>query len=118
MKTILFTALMTITSFANAAYIRDAHLNTETQEINLEIVYFGGCEEHKIDVQFQHCSRMNPTACVATITDSGAGDSCSHIVGETVTIPAGELMSQPQLQKLVIVGESGSSAEVDFDLFH
>lgn len=118
MKTVLFTALMTLSqllsSGANAAYVYDARFNPETEEINLEVVYFGGCESHQINLQFQHCSRMNPTACVAAITDTGAGDSCDQILGETVSIPTNGLYKKNQLQKLVIVGEDGTSAEIDF----
>lgn len=117
MKTVLFATLMALSQFANAAYIYDARFNPATEEIDLDVVYFGGCEPHEVHVQFQHCSRMNPTACVAAITDSGAGDSCNHIIGETVSVPAGSLIKN-QLQKLVIVGEDGTSAEIDFSRIH
>jgi acyl-CoA hydrolase len=119
MKKIFLSVAMLISSYsAHSAEVIDARTNLETMEIEVEVAYAGGCEEHVFGLQLGMCFESYPVQCTAKLlhtTKSGEPDFCEAFFRHTVKFPLedyGFLSSYFKNGSLTISGAGESSATV------
>lgn len=114
-QALIVTIAAIVTSFgtlAHAAQVEDARLNVDTQTIQIDVTYSGGCSEHNFEVKMRNCTRANPMTCIAEVVDHTSDDQCRQIVQETIEVPAFEYLGKAALADVVIVGDDGSAVRL------
>lgn len=109
LNTIIASIVLVFSHVASAAEVQDARLNIETQTIEIDVTYSGGCEQHEFEVKTRNCTRDASMTCVVAVIDTVNNDQCRQIVKETIEVPAFEYIGQANLGDLVIVGDNGSA---------
>lgn len=89
MKKFAMAILSTATIFAtaNAAEVKTAHYNSESDSIDLSIYYGGGCKKHVFTLEVGGCLESTPAQCSVKLVDSGADDGCEAGIQSHISIP-------------------------------
>lgn len=121
MKSLFALALISLASapaFANE--VQSARYNANTNAIEIDVTYGGGCEEHKFKLQMGACLESFPVSCSAQLIDvSDNYDPCEAMVGETVSITLKEAGLDDDYFNgawISIEGSNNSSASVKLPL--
>lgn len=112
MKTLAFAgiALSAATAQAQPEIFSGSYLTT-TDEIELQVAYGGGCEEHIFSLEVSpFCLESFPAQCSAVLADSGEDDVCEAYISETIRLPAPEITSRPYY--LTVEGSNDSQVTV------
>lgn len=87
MKNLFVTiALALFTSPSFGAGIKSAALDASQKNIVLDVVYGGGCGEHKFTLQMGMCLERYPVACFAQLVHT-TNDHCEALIHTKVVIP-------------------------------
>lgn len=86
MKLLLFVIiLLSETCFGGYLAIDDARYFPESQLIEIDIRYSGGCEEHFFDFELGDCNETQPIQCLeAKIVDRNRSDMCVRTIFSTL----------------------------------
>jgi hypothetical protein len=87
MKQFLMLALLTASqAYGGNVGVEEARYDAKKKSVELDLVYGGGCEEHKFKLKFsKQCARSMPGRATATLVHAkGAGDKCRGMMRETV----------------------------------
>lgn len=77
--------LIALSSPALATEVRSAKLDTNGENIIVNLTYHGGCAQHKFELNIEPCAESFPAQCKATVVDvSKQIDRCEAIVPATV----------------------------------
>ncbi len=107
MKKLVFLAMLSGLVFG--ATIEDARFNTQTNQIELDVKYGGGCGEHLWDLEVGMCLESFPVQCdvkLVHLTD----DTCEGLRFETIKFDLAEV----GLKNDYYVGASLSIFTVDY----
>ena len=109
---ILTTTIYSANTFG--AQIVSASFDRATDTILVDVVYQGGCKEHRFEVRLNLCNRAIPKSCSAELVDHTQGDACRGLMTETVRIPADTVVGGFDIEKLFIKGLNDTSALIQF----
>lgn len=85
MKQVLVAIALLASANAFAVEIKDARLNSNN-DIEVDVVYGGGCHEHTFALKIEACFETMPVRCPATVVDTTAKpDFCEALISRTVT---------------------------------
>ncbi len=82
---ILISILFTLPNEVSAAVVKKATLNLRAKSIEVDLVYSGGCKEHKFELQMEGCLESMSVQCTANILDTTTDDYCEALVGKRVS---------------------------------
>ncbi len=89
MKAIMFliSVLSVQGAFASNVHIREGKYNADTKAIELEVIYGGGCKEHKFHLENKMCLESYPVQCPnIQLVDETTTDHCRAIVYKTISL--------------------------------
>lgn len=91
MKT-LFALAIALTAFSASAHakrspeVKGARYNADTQSIDIDVAYGGGCAEHLFKLQLEGCLESMPAQCSATVIDvTVEPDFCEAYIHQTIS---------------------------------
>lgn len=86
----LFFSFLSIALFSISVFaveVQEARFNAETNSIEVDVVYGGGCKEHTFTLKPGICLESFPVQCQVTIIDQTKGDFCEAFISQTVVFP-------------------------------
>ncbi len=84
-----FAILLATSLSASAAFsaeISSGRYNAETQSIELDVVYGGGCGKHDFDLEVDGCRESFPVSCDAKLIETSQ-DFCEALISTTIQLP-------------------------------
>lgn len=115
MKALLALCFALCTATAFAAEVRNASVDADAGTLSIDVVYGGGCKEHKFSLKLEGCMESMPVQCSAKLVDSVYDDFCEALIHKTVVISlkkvglVGDYYAQGSLR---IKGDAETSATV------
>lgn len=117
MKNFLIIASLLIpTSQLSAATIKAGKFNAEKKAIELDVVYGGGCSEHKFTLDIGACQETFPVGCHSVkLVDLTKNDFCEAIISRKILLPLADVgLNQPYFDRaaLTIHGDDNSKVAI------
>lgn len=115
MKSIVILASLVLAGNAFAAEVKSAAYNAAKNAIEVDVVYGGGCKEHKFELKVGACRETFPVQCSAQLVDLTSGDFCEALVRRKVTISLSDAHldeSYYSQASLLIAGDGNSKAVI------
>jgi hypothetical protein len=81
----LISLLLALPNEVSAAVIKKAALNLRAKSIEVDLVYGGGCKEHKFELQMEGCLESMPVQCTVNVVDTTTDDYCEALIGKRVS---------------------------------
>ncbi len=118
MKTLFLSAALLVSfswsTQSLAASVEDARLNA-SGDIEVDVIYGGGCKEHTFKLQVTHCLESMPVRCPVQLIDLTEGDFCEALISRTVTFKLSDYGFDEDYfsgATLIISGNDDSTATV------
>ncbi len=109
---VTMTILSLLTSQAFAATVVSTRLDAKQENILIDVVYGGGCGEHKFSLSVGACMESEPAQCPADLIHE-TNDSCRMLIRKTVVFPLVDLGFSDVYYRgasLTIFGDESSAA--------
>ncbi len=118
MKFLKFAALFIgVSSTGLSASVKSVQFNPETGVIAVDVVYGGGCKEHKFTLKSNGCFESSPVQCTMDLVQTAGGDDgCEALINKTVEFKAADFGLTDEYYKdatITIVSDDKSSASFE-----
>lgn len=109
---ILFSLLSVQSVLASSVLIQSGKYNAQAKAIELNVVYGGGCQQHKFHLDINMCQETYPLHCPnIQLVDETTTDYCRAIVHKTIQIGLREArLDEPYFSNASLIIHSGSSS--------
>src|SRR5689334_5028171 len=115
MKSFVILASFVIASNAFAAQVKSAKYSSVKGGLEIDVVYGGGCKEHKFELRVGGCLESFPVQCGAQLVDLQHEDFCEAFVSRTVFISLEDAKLDESYYSgasITITGDNNSKAVV------